>query len=47
MDKKYKSFFEKRLKRFNINSRFLGAILLTVRYHGIAGRAQRRRAEHQ
>ena len=47
MDKKYKSFFVKRLKRFNINSRFLGAILLTVRYHGTAVQAQRRRAEHQ
>ena len=47
MDKKYKSFFVKRLKRFNINSRFLGAILLTVRYHGTMSRAQRRRAKHQ
>ena len=47
MDKKYKSFFEKQLKRFNINSRFLGAILLTVHYHGTAGRAQQRRVEDQ
>ena len=47
MDKKYKSFFVKRLKRFNINSRFLGAILLTVRYHGTSCLAPQRWVEHQ
>lgn len=44
MDKKFKLIFQNPLE--NIMD-ILGEILLTVRYHGTAGRAQRRRSEHQ
>ena len=44
MDKKFKSSIKKPLGNIMAS---LGAILLTIRYHGAMGRAQRRRAEHQ